>query len=112
MNIQQLNQQLNKNAVNFTTTITLIDNNYNFTPTKFINNKLVNAVNTNNGSCKIFAYAKLNNLSKQATLNAFGDFYSLDVLANPSGEDHANIRSFMATGWDGIKFFGEALTQK
>ena len=31
------------------------------------------------------------------------------VLANPDGEDHANIRAFMRNGWKGIRFDGEPL---
>ena len=109
MTIEQLNQQLNLNAVNFTTTISVIDNNYIFTPTKFINDETINEANSNNGSCKIFYYAKLHNLSEQATLNAFGDFYTKDVLENPNENDHANIRNFIKTGWAGIKFYDKAL---
>lgn len=112
MSIEELNNSLNKQVVDFTTTMAFIEENYQFTPTKFINGKLINEQNTNNGSCKIFAYGKLNNLSQQATLNAFGDFYAQDVLGNPTNNDHANIRNFMQTAWQGIEFFGEALKVK
>jgi len=109
MTINELNQLLNKHAVNFTTTMQVIDDNYSFNPVKFINGDAVNEENTNNGSCKIFSYAKLQGLSEQATLNAFGDFYTKDVLENPKANDHANIRNFMKTGWEGIEFFNQAL---
>ncbi|GAK84871.1 type III effector HopPmaJ [Vibrio ponticus] len=39
----------------------------------------------------------------------FGDFYRKDVLGNPDGDDHQNIRNFIAHGWNGIKFEGQAL---
>jgi len=65
-----------------------------------------------NGSCKIFSYAKLHQLSQQATLNAFGDFYTVDVLENPDSDEHANIRNFIKTGWEGIQFEGTALQPK
>lgn len=110
MTIEQLNQQLNIHAVNFTTTMEVIDNNYTFNPVKFHNGDVVNEENTNNGSCKIFSYAKLHKLSEQATLNAFGDYYLVDVLQNPNENNHTNIRNFIQTGWQGIEFFGEALT--
>jgi len=73
---------------------------------------LVNQAGTNEGSCKIFAFAQLNQLNQQQTLNLFGDYYRLDVLNNPDGTGHQNIRNFMQFGWDGIRFNGEALTAK
>ena len=70
----------------------------------------------NNGSCKIFAFAKLNGLSKQNTLDCFGKFYREDVLNNPNADDHMNIRTFMlapeATPFLGISFDGTPLTTK
>lgn len=51
-------------------------------------------------------------MSKDETLALFGDFYRVDVLGNPNGEDHQNIRNFMQFGWDGIEFMGEALMKK
>ena len=39
-------------------------------------------------------------LPNNATLWLFGDFYRKDVLENPDGTDHANIRAFMEGGWD------------
>ncbi len=107
-----LNQQLAQAPVNFATVIETIETYFDFTPTAFKNGDTVNEANTNNGSCKIFGYAKLQGLSKQATLHAFGDFYSKDVLTNPKGEDHANIRNFIQQGWEGVQFEGEALSPK
>lgn len=49
---------------------------------------------------------------KEETLALFGDFYRNDVLKNPGGNDHQNIRNFMEFGWDGILFEGEALREK
>jgi hypothetical protein len=112
MTIAELNQQLNQQAINFTTTMQVIDSNYNFNPVKFTNGEVVNEENTNNGSCKIFAYGKLHNLPEQATLNAFGDYYVIDVLQHPDADNHANIRNFIKTGWQGVQFFGEALQLK
>ncbi|MCQ8879621.1 HopJ type III effector protein [Pseudoalteromonas shioyasakiensis] len=101
----------------FTDTMTVIDNNYTFTPSGFNNHGLLSGANENNGSCKIFAFAKLNQLSKQNTLDCFGAFYREDVLGNPNGEDHMNIRTFMlapeATPFLGITFDeGQVLTSK
>jgi len=33
----------------------------------------------------------------------FGEHYK-DVLANPSGNDHPNIRNFMKLGWGSVTF--------
>jgi len=60
----------------------------------------------------VFSYAKMNELDEQAALNAFGDFYTKDVLQNPDGDDHQNIRNFIKFGWQGIVFEGNALTEK
>lgn len=107
-------EQLKEDAatIQFNDVITFIDENYDFTPTKFTNGNTVNEENQNNGSCKVFSFAKLNNLSKEETLALFGAFYREDVLGNPEGSDHQNIRNFMEFGWDGIQFEGEALHKK
>ncbi len=100
------------NQKSFQATITYIDEKYNFTPTSFKNGNQINNANENNGSCKIFAFAKVNNLEKDATLSLFGSYYFDDVLKNPDGNDHQNIRNFITFGWDGISFDGEALELK
>ncbi len=107
-------EQLKEDAatIQFNDVITFIDENYDFTPTKFTNGNTVNEENQNNGSCKVFSFAKLNNLSKEETLALFGAFYREDVLENPEGSDHQNIRNFMEFGWEGIQFEGEALHKK
>lgn len=96
-------------TINFNDVIVFIDENYNFKPVRFVNGSIVNEANQNNGSCKIFSFAKMNNLSEKDTLALFGDFYRNDVLQNPEGEDHQNIRNFIKYGWDGILFTEDAL---
>jgi DNA-binding IscR family transcriptional regulator len=98
--------------IQFKDVIAFIDEHYDFTPTKFTNGNTVNEANQNNGSCKIFSFAKLNDLSKEETLNLFGEFYREDVLKNPEGTDHQNIRNFIESGWEGISFEGNALSRK
>jgi len=68
-------QQLKDNPENnsFETTMAIIDQNYAFSPCEFKNGDLINAENQNNGSCKIFAFALLQNLTEQQTLHCFGD---------------------------------------
>ena len=98
--------------ITFQETIVLIEENYNFTPTAFQNGLQYNDVGENSGSCKLFAFAKLQHLSQEETLSCFGAFYYYEVLKNPEGTNHQNIRNFMKTGWNGIQFEGEALTLK
>ncbi|MGS0748658.1 HopJ type III effector protein [Halpernia sp. GG3] len=98
--------------IDFKEVIAFIDEQYDFTPTKFTNGDTVNEANENNGSCKVFGFAKLNDLSKEETLALFGAFYREDVLDNPDGNDHQNIRNFLKFGWDGISFENEVLKIK
>lgn len=106
MNIDDFLAKLSQNPeqIEFSDTMTVIDENYIFTPTMFTNGDIVNEKNQNNGSCKVFAFGQLNSLSKQQTLACFGSYYRNDVLGNPDGDDHQNIRHFMKTGWQGINF--------
>lgn len=99
-------------TIDFKEVISYIDEHYDFKPTKFTNGNTVNEADQNNGSCKIFSFAKLNDLSKEETLALFGAFYRDEVLQNPDGTDHQNIRNFMEFGWDGISFEGEALRRR
>ncbi len=51
----------------------------------------------------------MNRLTPEQTLQLFGDYYRIDVLQNPDGTDHQNIRNFIKFGWNGIAFDGKAL---
>ena len=110
MILEQLEKSPEK--IIFKDVIAYIDENYDFAPTKFTNGNTINEANQNNGSCKVFSFAQLKNLSKEQTLSLFGEFYREDVLKNPDGTDHQNIRNFIEFGWDGISFDGEALKKK
>ncbi len=96
-------------TLEFNDLMALIEAKYRFTPTEFFNGDLINAADQNQGSCKLFSFAQLNGLSKEETLACFGAFYREDVLQNPDADNHQNIRNFMQSGWDGIKFSSEAL---
>lgn len=102
----------NPDSIGFNDTISVIDSHYAFTPTAFKNGSTNNEAGTNNGSCKIFAFALLNDLNKEQTLACFGDYYRKDVLNNPDGEDHQNIRNFIEYGWEGILFQANPLSEK
>ena len=99
-------------SIQFSDTMEIVDTLYEFSPTEFSNGTTTNLENQNNGSCKLFAFAQLQGLSKQETLNCFGQFYTQDVLQNPKGDDHQNIRNFITHAWDGIVFKGKALQEK
>ena len=99
-------------AVIFSETIAVIDANYTSIPTAFSNGTQQNAAGENSGSCKIFAFAKLQNLSPSETLGCFGSYYFDEVLGDLEGTNHQNIRNFINTGWDGIQFEGTALVLK
>ena len=118
MPLEQLKEKLESDPakVQFNDVMAVIDSIYQYTPTEFSNglnqDKVVNPAGTNEGSCRLFAFAKEQNLSESQTLHCFGDFYRKDVLENPNGSDHANIRHFMKYGWEGIHFMGSALQKR
>ncbi|MDI9864902.1 HopJ type III effector protein [Flectobacillus sp. DC10W] len=99
----------NPETIEFQEVIAVIDASYQFQPTRFRNGNTINEAGQNSGSCKVFSFAKLNALSQEETLACFGAFYRNDVLQNPAGTDHQNIRNFIQFGWDGIEFEGQAL---
>ncbi|SHJ26971.1 HopJ type III effector protein [Arenibacter nanhaiticus] len=102
----------NPEEIVFSDTLEVIEKYFNFRPTSFTNGTLVNEAGQNSGSCKIFSFGAHHKLSKEETLACFGSYYRNDVLKNPTGTDHQNIRNFMVTGWDGISFEKEALSSK
>lgn len=103
-------------AVLFCDTMVLIDNHFDYTPARFTNGagdeQAINEAGNNEGSCKIFALGKLLQLNETQTLHCFGDYYRIDVLQHPEGNDHANIRNFILYGWSGIAFDSTALSAK
>ncbi|MCG3886117.1 HopJ type III effector protein [Photobacterium leiognathi] len=103
-------------SVEFQQVMAVIAEHYDYQAATFYNgldnDMLKNDAGTNEGSCKIFAFAKLNQLSEQETLACFGQYYRNDVLAHPENNDHQNIRHFMKFGWSGIQFETFPLTAK
>lgn len=104
-------EKLNQNEANFADVIAYIEENYNYTASAFVNGNQENAIDQNQGSAKVFAFANLNNLSKEDTLKLFAEHYEA-VLATPEGTDHNNIRQFIKNGWERLKFKNEVLTKK
>lgn len=97
--------------VTFKETMRVIDNAYLHRPTAFLNGPVTNYADQNQGACKVFAFGKLHQLSEDEILACFGEHYR-DVLADPLGSSHANIRAFMLSGWQDIKLDAGALTPK
>lgn len=110
MTLKDFLAQIEANApVSFAETMAVISENYVYQPTAFRNGEIENAAGQNEGSCKIFAFAKLHDLTEIHTLALFGDYYHVEVLQNPDATDHQNIRQFIKNGWAGIIFENEAL---
>ena len=109
--ISALLHRLDQQTAQFSDVLDLINAHYDFTPTAFDNGKLHNAAGENSGSCRVFAFAKLHDLSDLDTLELFAEHY-LSVKATPNGEDHQNIRNFKYFGWQGIVIHGQPLTEK
>jgi hypothetical protein len=114
MNIKTFKDKLRKSpeSIVFSETMAVIEANYEFTPTAFKNGVLENAKGQNSGSCKLFAFATAQDLTKEETLACFGKYYFDDVLKDPNGTGHQNIRNFMKTGFEGLSFENEPLIEK
>lgn len=108
---QTLLAQLKDGSAKFADVIAFIEARYQHTPTAFQNGAQFNAATENQGSAKVFSFAQLEGLNQADTLSLFAEHYA-SVLATPEGTDHQNIRQFMQNGWDGVKFEGQALTEK
>ena len=97
--------------LSFKEIIAYIDENFDYTASSFKNGALMNAENENQGSAKIFSFAKLNNLSIEDTLKLFAEHYQA-VFNDKEGSSHQNIRNFMEFGWEGVEFEKEVLQPK
>ncbi|MFK0572470.1 HopJ type III effector protein [Endozoicomonas sp.] len=99
--------------VEFEAVMSVIADYYHYTPTRFVNGRgalcQINEASNNEGSCKIFAFARIHDLSPKETLACFGRFYREEVLLEPDGSSHGNIRAFMVSGWDCLSFDEPAL---
>ncbi|HEY6902340.1 MAG TPA: HopJ type III effector protein [Puia sp.] len=111
MNITTLLEQLRTGSLAFSDVLAAIDASYQHHPTAFKNGSVYNEATQNQGSARIFSYAMLNHLSEEDTLLLFAEHYRA-VLDHPGASDHQNIRQFMANGWNGIVFEGQALTAR
>lgn len=98
-------------AIAFDDALRIIAEHYHYRPTAFQNGPFANAAGQNEGSCRLFAFARMHGLTAGQTLALFGEHYG-EVLGDPQGGGHANIRAFMEHGWAGIAFQGEPLAPR
>ena len=105
MSVKALIEQLEQtpDQVEFSQVLAVIDAHYAYTPQAFQNGAITSPAGVNEASCKIFAFGQLHKLTQAQTLHCFGEHYRA-VLAHPEGHDHANIRAFMRSSWEGIEF--------
>ena len=109
--IDQLLSQLNNKEIKFSDVLQFIEAHYTHTPAAFKNGEQLNAATENQGSAKVLRFAQLNKLSETDTLRLFAEHYD-DVVATPNAVNHQNIRQFMQSGWEGVRFESEALNEK
>jgi len=109
-------QEFGLTGVRFEEVMEVINGSYDFVPTGYTSGagtpeEVVNAAGQNSGSCKTFAFAKMHGLSQEPTLRLFCEHYQ-QVLGDPGGDSHLNIRAFIEHGWGGVQFDGEPLVEK
>lgn len=109
--LQDFKRALRSPGYRFEQTLAFISQHYAYTPTAFINGSLPSKAGQNEGSCKLLALAKLEGLSTEETLLAFGEHYQ-SVLATPEGHDHGNTRALMISGLEAVHFDTAPLASK
>ena len=118
MGVEELLARLRQDpdSIEFQQVMAVIDAHYRYTASAFRNGSaddfVDNAAGSNEGSCRIFAFARLHGLGKRQTLACFGHYYRDEVIPHPGGTDHANIRTFMRHGPTGISFAGPVLERR
>ena len=109
--LRELRSRLQQDDYAFSETLAFVAAHYDYKPSAFRNGDVENAAGQNEGSCKTLGLAKLEGLSDQEALLAFGEHYR-SVLQTPEGSDHANIRALIAHGLAGVSFQGEPLARR
>jgi len=94
------NVEMDADSLKFEEVMELIDTHYEVGLIEFKNGDIVNKQGENEGSAKLLSYAALANFDQETTLKLWGQYYR-EVVADPDGDSHQNIRNFMKTGWDG-----------
>lgn len=103
----------NPDDIEVSRVLAVIEAHYAHTPTRFCIGEgdlaVDNPSDKNQVACRILAFARRHNLDVASTLACFGHYYRDEVVADPQGTRHANIRAFMQHGWSGVHFHGDAL---
>ncbi len=94
------NVEMDADALTFEEVMEVIDTHFETGLIEFKNGDILNKQGENEGSAKVLSYAALSNFDKETTLKLWGQYYR-EVLADPDGDSHQNIRNFMKYGWDG-----------
>ncbi len=94
------NVEMNADDLTFEEVMEVIDDNFETGLIEFKNGDILNKPGENEGSAKVLSYAALSDFDKETTLKLWGQYYR-EVLADPDGDSHQNIRNFMKYGWDG-----------
>lgn len=100
-------------SVMFQDVIDTIRRHYECTPVAFrtgagMPRQTDNPAGTNAGSSQLLAFARHLGLDAPTTLALYAEHYR-DVLKDPDGTAHANIRAFMANGWAGVELAADPL---
>jgi len=109
--IRDFRARLRNRNLPFSDTLAFIAETYDYQPSRFVNGNVENTAGENEGSCKTLGMAVLEGFSTEEALLAFGEHYQA-VLANPSGNDHRNIRALMETGLPGVRFDQQPLKRR
>ena len=94
------NVEMDADDLKFEDVMALIDTHYESGLIEFKNGDIVNKQGENEGSAKLLSYAALSEMDKDTTLKLWGQYYR-EVVNDPDGDSHQNIRNFMKYGWDG-----------
>jgi HopJ type III effector protein len=106
------NVEMDADNLTFEEVMEVIDTHYESQLLEFKNGDMLNKQGENEGSAKLLSYAALSGMEKETTLKLWGQYYR-EVLNDPNGTSHQNIRNFMKYGWEGVPFEnGIALTRK
>src|SRR5690554_7581013 len=94
---EQFKSRLGTPQHRFADTLAFIEEHYHYQPSGFHNGPLYNSAEQNQGSCRLLAMAQDLGLDTQQALHCFAEHYQ-GVLDDPTGSEHANIRTLMQHG--------------
>jgi hypothetical protein len=78
-------------TIQFAEVIALIDSHYSHTPTAFINGAATNQASENQGSAKVFSFARLHDLNEIETLHCFALKPLINFVKHFGGNFHRSL---------------------